>query len=494
MLAHEIMADIPENDIAFIEGDQQTTYGGLKQAIGFCRNRLYAAGIRRGDRVAICSRNSANFVFAYLGIVSLGAVVVPINFQLTPREMAYILQNAEVHHIFSDKPLDLDEEMTDYAGGLAMFDIVNVGIDSGAPEASIVADLKESDLAAIIYTSGTTGFPKGAVLSHKNLVSNALQYREILQLTEKDRSLCVLPLYHCFSWTCNIMGILSCGASTVILDSFAPKEAVEIISKQQVNVLFVVPSICALLTKFATVEVMKQITLTIIGGTALPEKIAQDYKAKFGLEILEGYGLSECSPVVAVNPPGRSIAGSIGLPLCETQVKTVRQDGTDAAPNEPGELLIKSPSVMQGYWKLPEETKKALEGGWLHTGDVAKIDENGYIYIVDRIKDMIISMGENIYPREIEELVYHYPGIKEAAVIGIEDRLRGQAGCLYYCVQDGETVELAALKKYLRQNLATYKVPREFRQIDELPKTSTGKPAKKALAAMFEMEKDMRSE
>ena len=487
MLVHEIMCGL-DTDIAYIDGDRRITYGDLKKAIEFCRARLYAAGVRKGDRVAILSRNSPEFVFAYLAIASLGAVVVPINFQLSMREKAFILRNAEVHYMFSYEDVDYESQMPDYVGGIEVVDIALAGVDSGAP---IVppADIQDDDVAAIIYTSGTTGFPKGAVLSHKNIVSNALQYRDVLNLSSKEIVLCVLPLYHCFAWTCNVMGVLSCGAVSVMLDTFAPKETVDIIVKYKVTALFVVPSICALLTKFATKEAMQSIRLTVIGGTALPEKIAQDYKAKFDLEILEGYGLSECSPVVAVNPPGRVKYGSIGLPLCFTKVRTVRADGTDTDVNEPGELLIQSPSVMQGYWKLPEETAKTIsKDGWLHTGDVARIDADGYIYIVDRIKDMIISMGENVYPREIEELVYHYEGIKEAAVIGIPDKLRGQAGCLFYAVQEGARVDVKALRKYLVQNLANYKVPREYREIEALPKTSTGKPAKKVLSAMYEGE------
>ena len=363
MLAHEVIVG-NDDDIAYYEGEDVVTCGRLRAGIAFCRARLYAAGVRKGDRVAICSRNSVDFVYAYLGIVSLGAIVVPVNFQLSLREKAYILQNAEVHLMFSDEKQDFSSELADYEGGLEVWDIALAGEDSGAA-AVAPGNIGDNDRAAIIYTSGTTGFPKGAVLSHWNIVANAIEIRDILQLKRHDRALCVLPLYHCFAWTVNIMGVLLSGAETVMLDSFAPKETVEIIREKGVTSLFVVPSVCALLTRFARPEDMKTIRLTVIGGTALPEKVAEDYKTKFGLEILEGYGLSECSPVVSVNPPGQVRYGSIGKPLSNTVVRTQRSDGTIAAAGEPGELLVKSPSVMQGYWKLPEESKAAIEARYV---------------------------------------------------------------------------------------------------------------------------------
>ncbi len=203
------------------------------------------------------------------------------------------------------------------------------------------------------------------------------------------------------------------------------------------------------------------------------------------LVIAEGYGLSEASPVVAVNPPGKEKIGSIGIPLPGIAIRIIQSDNTEVEPGQPGELLVRGDNVMPGYWNLPEATKNTIVDGWLHTGDIVRQDEDGYIYIVDRIKDMIISMGENIYPREIEELLYAYPGIDEAAVIGVPDRLRGQAGCCFFSVNKMQEVSVPLLKKYLRKNLALYKVPREFHKLDELPKTSTGKIVKRKLVELY---------
>lgn len=488
MLVHELSGIGAPDDIVIIDGTKELTYGDFKAAITTCRNYLYSEGVRQHDRVAIYSRNCAEFVISYYAITSLGAIAVPINFQLSMRETAFILKNAEIHHIITYKKLDLDAAINlhDYDGAVKQLDIANIASHTDIPSAPALPDnFSENEFAAIIYTSGTTGNPKGAVLSHKNLVSNAINYEAVLGTKSTDRILCVLPMYHCFAWTCAVMGPISRGASLVILDSFTPKETIAAIQEKHITSLVAVPSICALLAKLAPSEALKNVWNTISGGTTLPLQIANDFTAKFGVHIQEGYGLSECSPVVTVNPVDKIVVGSIGKPLPNTVVKIVRSDGTEADIDEAGEMLVQSPSVMRGYWKMPDASAETLKDGWLHTGDVAKIDKDGNIYIVDRIKDMIISMGENIYPREIEELLYSFPGIKEAAVIGIPDALRGQAGCCYFTIQDDAEINIRALKKYLQQNLALYKIPREFHKLDELPKTSTGKIAKKDLQKIY---------
>ena len=493
MFVHELIQQGQPNDIAVYQTDKELTYQELNTAVKNCRSRLYAAGVRTGDRVAIYSRNCAEYICTYMAIASLGGIVVPVNFQLSMRETAFILKNAGIHHLVTYKKLDLDAAINlhDYDGGVLQLDIQACCQPSAAPAApKLPKDFSLDEPCVIIYTSGTTGAPKGAVLSHRNLTSNAAMLSDVLHIQGADNVLCVLPMYHCFAWTCSVLNPLLCGASITILDTFTPKETIEVIHQKKVSVAYVVPSICALLTKLAKPEDIASLRYVIIGGTTLPLAIANNFKAKFGVDIIEGYGLSEASPVCAVNPPSRVKVGSIGPVLPGISARIAAPDGTDVPEGASGELLIQGPNVMHGYWKQPEATEEALRDGWLHTGDVARRDADGYFYIVDRLKDMIISMGENIYPREIEELVYAFPGIREAAVIGIDDRLRGQAGCCYYSVQDGETVNVRALKKYLQQNLALYKIPREFRQLAELPKTTTSKIAKKELVKMYAAEKE----
>ena len=479
MFVHELIERGHSDDIAIIDRDRHITYHTLKEKIQSYRCRLYSLGVRRGTHVAILSRNSAEYIIAYMAVVSLGAVAVPVNFQLSLREIAYIVHDAEIRYILTYKPLQLADVM-DKDTPMEL-DILHFADDcKETPIPALPPDFDDQAPCSIIYTSGTTGTPKGAVLSHHNLTVNAIQVQRALKIRRNDKVLCVLPMYHCFAWTTCVTNPLYCGASIAILDAFTPKETIRLIREEALSVLYVVPSICALLSKLASTKDLETVRNVIIGGTTLPRKIADDFSARFGRDIIEGYGLSEASPVVAVNPPEHVKVGSIGLPLPGVEVKIAGAEG------ETGELLVRGENVMPGYWKQPEATKETIRNGWLHTGDIARMDADGYLYIVDRLKDMIISMGENIYPREIEELVYHYPGIREAAVIAIPDKLRGQAGCCFYSVQENISVDVRALKKFLQQNLALYKIPRDFRELAELPKTSTSKIAKKELARLYE--------
>ncbi|MBR1694620.1 MAG: AMP-binding protein, partial [Selenomonas sp.] len=298
--------------------------------------------------------------------------------------------------------------------------------------------------------------------------------------------LSVLPMYHVFGLTCSVFYPFSVGATVVILDSFTPKETISTIRDEKVTDLYIVPSICSLLTKLASGEDMKTVRLVVSGGTTLPLKIQQDFMGKFGVDICEGYGLSETSPVVTMNPPEKPKVGSCGPIVPGLKWRLIDAEGNDVPQGEAGELVVKGDNVMLGYWNLPDVTHDAMRGGWFHTGDVARADEEGYLFIVDRIKDMIISMGENIYPREVEELIYQFPGIYEAAVVGIEDKLRGQAGACFYSVQEGCTVNVRELKKFLQANLALYKIPREFHIMEKLPRTTTGKIAKKTILTEFQ--------
>ena len=476
MLVHEIINNGREFDIAVVDEDRRITYAQLKSGIKKYRNRLYEIGIRTGDRVGIFSRNSLEFVYAYFATASLGAINVPINFQLSPRETAYILQDAGIKHLLTYEKITFDEKIPVTQHNIATF-ADNFSAD--APE--LPTDFSENNPCVIIYTSGTTGNPKGAMLSHKNLVCNTRQC-EVFKCHSKCKVLCVLPMYHCFGWTCVVLNTFYRGAELDVMRVFKPKDMVDMVREQKITDIIIVPSIFKLVTGLAKPEDFKSVRFFMSGGTTLPDKIVEEFNKKFNRKIAEGYGLSEASPAVFLTTHGEERQGSCGKLLKGTEVRLVDEDGLDVAQGEVGEVLVRGGQVMLGYWNNPKATAEALDkDGWLHTGDVGKVDEDGYYYIVSRIKEMIISMGENIYPREVEEVVYQFKGIRDAAVIGVDDKLRGQVGACFYDVKDGETVDKSELKKFLQKNLALYKVPREFRELKQLPHTSTGKIAKRKI-------------
>ena len=474
MLVHEIISRGRDSDIAIIDAGRSITYAGFAQAVKNFRNRLYALGVREGDRVALFSRNSAEFIFAYMATASLGAIIVPINFQLSSRETNYIIENSEAKFVLTYEKLDTN---------FTQYDIATFGempCDVEAPE--LPADFDENKPCAIIYTSGTTGNPKGAVLSHKNLVHNTWQC-SVFKTHRACKVLCVLPMYHCYAWTCAVLNTFYCGAEAHVVRMFKPKEVVDVIREHEITDLVIVPSIFKLITALAKPEDFRSVRFSLSGGAILPEKIIQDFTEKFGLPIAEVYGLSEASPAVLITPCGEERVGSCGKILAGEELRIVDANGNDAPI---GELLVRGAQVMLGYWKNPAATAEAIDkDGWLHTGDVMKSDADGYAYIVSRIKELIISMGENIYPREVEEIVYEFPGIKAAAVVGVEDKLRGQVGACFYEVWEGKTVDPRELKKFLQKNLALYKVPREFHELAEIPRTSTGKISKRQILEDF---------
>ncbi len=486
MLIHRLIS-LGDDAAAAFRGKETITYKQLRAEVAAYRSLLFHAGIRPGDNVGLFSRNSAEFVFSYMAIVSLGAVAVPLNFQLTAREIAYIVKDAEIARLVTAEVLDLDAELArgGYTQELTQLAIpaikTRLAAEKFPPAPDYDGTMGADSPCAIIYTSGTTGNPKGAILSHGNLASNAAAFREALAVSAADNVLCVLPMYHSFAWTCAVLNPLLCGASITILEAFAPKETIAAIKEHGVTVVYGVPPMYNFLARVGEAADLAGVRIFVSGGASLPEKVARQFQEKYGVPIVEGYGLSEASPVVTLNPPERTKYYSIGKPLPGLEVKIAGPKGESVPPGTVGEIVVKGPSVMQGYYNLPLETSLALRDGWLHTGDLAYRDTEYYFYIVDRLKDMIITNGENIYPREIEELLYAYPGVTEAAVIGVPDELRGQAARAYLVPAEGHALDKKALREYLQANLAGYKIPRDFVFLDALPKNQTGKVLKRVL-------------
>ena len=330
MLVHEIINNGRENDIAVVDEGRRITYAELKAGIKKYRNRLYEIGIRTGDRVGIFSRNSTEFVYAYFATASLGAINVPINFQLSPRETAYILQDAGIKHLLTYETITFDEKIP-----VTQHDIATFGdkISADAPE--LPTDFSENNPCVIIYTSGTTGNPKGAMLSHKNLVCNTRQC-EVFKCHSKCKVLCVLPMYHCFGWTCVVLNTFYRGAELDVMRVFKPKDMVDMVRDQEITDIIIVPSIFKLVTAFAKPEDFKSVRFFMSGGTTLPDKIVEEFNKKFNRKIAEGYGLSEASPAVFLTTHGEERQGSCGKLLKGTEVRLVDEDGLDVAQGEVG--------------------------------------------------------------------------------------------------------------------------------------------------------------
>lgn len=484
MLVHELIFRGESDKIAF-HGQVPVTYGQFQEKVAGYRAYFYTQGIHEGDNVGLFSRNSKEFIYSYMAIVSLGGVVVPLNFQLSSREIAYVLKDAEIKTLITMQTLDLDEALVHMGVDWTVKQLVIADIEAEISteqyaKVPVCESIDDGHDCVIIYTSGTTGNLKGAVLTHKNLISNADALNAFVSVTSIDNVLCVLPMYHAFAWLCAVINPLYGGAAITILDAFAPKETMQAIDKYQVTVVYGVPAIFNILARSGDPDLLKTVRTYVSGGATLPETVAQRFAERFGVKLQEGYGLSEASPVVTVNPIEKIKIGSIGTPLPGVEVKIEPGEG-EYSGRVVGELLVKGPNVMRGYYHLPEATAETLRGGWLHTGDVAYCDEEGYFFIVDRLKDMIITSGENVYPREIEELLYAYDGILEAAVIGVDDKLRGQSVKAFITVEEDKTVDVKEVKQYLLRNLALYKVPRDIVVIDALPKNQTGKIMKRLL-------------
>lgn len=476
MLIHKMFETHDSHRILFRDHGQTVTYGEFREKVSQFADYFYYVGIRPGENVGLYCKNCLEFVYAYFGVVSLGAVIVPLNRTLTPREVSFIAEDAGMKHLIAMLPLAIGTEIRQ----LLLPDMLEAVQRKTFPKA-VAAEIHADTPCTIIYTSGTTGKPKGAVLTHANLSSNARGISEALDVTAADNFLCVLPMFHSFAWTATVMDALLMGGSITIMESFQPKDAVKTIQEEGVTVVCGVPTMFGYYLSLGSPEAYAKVRLFVSGGASLPGEIITSFKQKFGIDITEGYGLSEASPVVSVNRIGRVRSGSIGFPLEGIVVRIEGPEGTLLPAGEVGELVTRGPNVMQGYFNQPEATAAAIQDGWLHTGDMARIDSEGYIYIVDRLKDIIIVGGLNVYPREVEEVLYQYPGIQEAAVIGVPDKLRGEIPCAYIVLKPEAPYDRKALIRHLQENLANFKLPKEIVVLDSLPKNATGKIMKRDL-------------
>ncbi|MGG1557650.1 long-chain-fatty-acid--CoA ligase [Geobacillus thermoleovorans] len=486
--------------------DKTITYAELEAAVNRFTSSLQARGVQKGDRVAIMLPNCPQYVIAYYGILQAGAIVTQVNPMLVERELAYLLKDSGAETIVIYEPLY--PRLAAVRGETAVKQAVTVSL--GAPSSVALAEgdvtfdeflaagsgavrpvsiESTHDVAVLQYTGGTTGRSKGAMLTHRNIFANVLQCAEFFKGTfefGKERYLTVIPLFHVFAMTSGMNLAIYQGAENILLPRFELKEVLETIRDKQPTVFPGVPTMYVAITNTPGVEQygISSIKTCNSGSAPMPLELMRDFEAKTGAVVLEGYGLSEASPVTHCNPPfaaRKPGTVGIGMPLTEYKVVDVATGTQELPPGEVGELIIRGPQVMKGYWNMPEETAVALRDGWLYTGDLASIDEEGYVTIVDRKKDLIIAGGYNIYPREIEEVLYEHPAVKEAAAVGVPDPYRGETVKAIIVLKDGQQASEEDILAHCRKNLAAYKVPRivEFRA--ELPKTNVGKILRRAL-------------
>lgn len=501
---------------ALLLGEKVINYASLKQQIERCAALLSSRGIGRGDHVAVVLPNVPQFTVNYFAVHYLGAVVVPLNVLFVEEELTYHLQDcdakalvvwedflgsaqpaaaaARCHTVFVCRAGNSNAELPDglIDQGMAMQQLQDDSVGLSQPEAT-----NADDTAVILYTSGTTGRAKGAELSHFNMYDNARFVAERLLRSDDglwpvfsrgDVALASLPLFHSFGQTVVQNAFLMHGAAITLLPRFTAQDAARVIAAHEVTFFAGVPSMYIALLNDPAVsgEQLHTLRCAVSGGAPLPAQVLEQFHKQFGVEIQEGYGLSETSPVACFNMRITGCRpGSVGpaIDLCE--VKIVDAKGKELPPGERGEIVIKGSNVMKGYYKRAAETAEVLRDGWFYSGDIGTLDEDGFVYIVDRKKELIIRNGFNVYPREIEEILYKHPDITEAAVIGIADKIHGEEVIALLCVKPGVSLTSEQVESYCREHLAAYKVPRKTYLLEALPKGPTGKILKRKLKEQY---------
>jgi long-chain acyl-CoA synthetase len=470
--------------IALFWGEREYSYKDLWRLSAAVAEHLQGHfGVRPGDRVGLWLKNCPEFIPSLFGILHAGAVVVPINNFLKPDEVNYILNDAGIDLLITDADLGAHHRALEAARPrLKLFRIEQLEKLGPGRDDLPLSERAESDLAVIIYTSGTTGRPKGAMLSHGNLVHNVESCRIVLQTVAADRFAVLLPMFHSYMLTVGLLLPLLVGGSVVLVKSLHPvRNVLQEILQRQATVLPAIPQFYRSMVN-APIDVPLPLRICVSGAAPLPVQVLKEFEARFHIPLIEGYGLSEASPVVTKNPLDRTRkAGSIGLPIPHVDVSIQDDAGCELGTGDIGEVCVRGGNVMLGYWQQPAETAKVMRNGWLLTGDIGYRDHEGYYYITDRKKDMLLVNGINVYPREIEEILYQYPGVKDAAVIGKPDPRKGEQPIAFVSPNDGAVLEEKALQQFVRRKLADYKVPRKVIILPALPRNATGKILKTTL-------------
>jgi len=485
---------------AVVEVGRRVTYRQLNRRVNQLSRMLQGMGLEHGDRCAILAYNCLEFVEVLFAAAKLGLIVVPLNWRLAAAELAFILTDSGTETLFFDS--DFAGTVENLKGqsplrrfisigqkelsGVTSYEKALAGQRDDEPEAGQRVDLDTPHI--IMYTAGTTGRPKGAVLGQGASFWNAVNMSLCIDLTSQDRTLTVLPLFHVGGIGLYTLPTLYQGGTVVIQRAFDPKLTFRLVEGEKVNVLFGVPAIFLFLYQEPGFKsgVMTRLRSVMSGGAPLPVSLIHQYH-EAGIILQQGFGMSEAAPGIAALDRQRALAkaGSIGRPLFHMEVRIVDDENRDLAIGQTGELLIRGPNLMQEYWKRPEATAEAFTDGWLHTGDLARMDEDGDLYIVERKKDMYISGGENVYPAEVENTIYELPQVAEAAVIGIKDKKWGEIGRAVVVLKPDQKLTEAEVLDFLKGRLAKYKIPRSVVFIDQLPRNAAGKVLKNQLREKY---------
>jgi long-chain acyl-CoA synthetase len=464
--------------LAIVEDANRWTFTELSDEVN--RIAAFLQNTVKGDTVGVLLLNSQKYIATMLAIWKAGKTAVPLNYLLPPGELGFIIKDSGMSALVSSQFF-----AQALAGVKPLFGDRGVILMADDPvfiSATATAAARESAKPALyLYTSGTTGRPKGVVLTHDNLAANVESCQRAGDFDHRDSFLCLLPFFHTYAITGTFLLPLLNGSKMVLVDRFQPAKVLGLIQEHRISVFLAIPSMYRVLAGSEGSFDVSSVRFPISGGEPLPLAVAEAFEKRFGVPIFEGYGQTEAAPVVTLNTPGARKMGTIGRPLPGVDV-AIWDDQNRVLPiGEVGEIMVRGRNVMQGYHHLPEETEKTITQGWLHTGDLGKLDGDGFVVITGRKKDLIISAGENIYPREIEEVVAQHPNVKEVAVIGVKDEVRGEVPKAFVIARENTTVDERELRNFCREKLANYKIPKYFEIVADLPRTPTGKVLKRML-------------
>jgi long-chain acyl-CoA synthetase len=466
----------------------ELNYALLDQAAMRVASLLRCRGVEPGDRVALMVPNVPQFAAIYYGILRVGAVVIPMNVLNKRREVEFFLKDsgAKLVFVWQDFCPEAEPAAAEVGSECITVDLQEfTQMLFGQEPLTELVERDPSDTAVMLYTSGTTGTPKGAELSHTNLFENCSACVGLFEMGEGTVVLGALPLFHAFGQTCGLNTSVLAGGMLTLIPRFDPSKALEIIQRDKVTVFEGVPTMygAMLHAPDRTHYDASSLQVCASGGAAMPVELMRAFEAAFECKVLEGYGLSETSPVASFNHPDRERKpGSIGTPIRGVEMRIVDERDGELAAGDIGEIVIRGDNVMTGYWGRPEATTAAIRDGWFHSGDLGRVDEDGYFFIVDRKKDMIIRNGFNVYPREIEEVLYGHPAIREAAVVGIPHDEFGEEIGAAVSLKEGVEATPDDLRQFVKEQVAAYKYPRKIWIVDELPKGPTGKILKREIA------------